>query len=66
MKEVKETFDLPFQVENLIMNMLDKNEKPHIRSNYRMRLESIRDTIDLSLKKFDGDMFSFQPKRKSR
>ena len=48
---------LPFQVENLINQMLDKKENVYIRGNYRMRLEAIRDVINKSLKRYDEEMF---------
>jgi len=50
-----ETHNIPFQVQNLIEQMMDKKEKSHIRDNYRMRLESIRDSIDASLRKYKND-----------
>jgi hypothetical protein len=47
--------NVPFQVQSLIDNMMDNKEKSHIRDNYRMRLESIRDSIDTSLRKYKND-----------
>lgn len=53
---MKEEFpNIPFQVENLIRNMMDKNERPHIRDNYRNRLEAIKSAIDQSIRKYDND-----------
>jgi hypothetical protein len=37
--------------------MMNKKDPAHIRYNYRMRLEGIRDAIDKSLKKYDEEMF---------
>jgi len=55
-KKMKEEFpNIPFQVENLIKNMMDKNERPHIRDNYRSRLEYIKTAIDQSIRKYDND-----------
>ena len=48
---------LPFQVETVIESMMNKKDPAHIRYNYRMRLEGIRDAIDKSLKKYDEEMF---------
>ena len=60
-----ESHNIPFQVETLIQNMLDKNERQHVRENYRARLESIRDAIDSSLRKYkNDDMMQAQTKRK--
>lgn len=60
-----ESHNIPFQVQNLIDNMLSKTERDHIRDNYRVRLESIRDAIDLSLRKYkNDDMMQSHIKRK--
>lgn len=55
---------LPFQVTDLIQNMLNKQEGHHIRNNYRMRLDSIREACNISIKKFDSEMSS--PFRRSK
>jgi hypothetical protein len=44
-------------VEAVIDSMMNKKDPAHIRYNYRMRLEGIRDAIDKSLKKYDEEMF---------
>ena len=48
--------NIPFQVENLIRNMMDKNERPHIRDNYRARLKAIRDGVDAAIRKYDNEV----------
>lgn len=48
--------NLPFQVEHLIQNMMNKQERSHIRENYRMRLKSIRDVIDAQMRKYDNEV----------
>lgn len=50
-----ESHNIPFQVQNLIDNMLSRTERDHVRDNYRVRLESIRDAIDSSLRKYKND-----------
>lgn len=45
---------------------MNKSEREHVRENYRMRLESIRDAIDASLKKYRNDSFMNVPVRKKR
>lgn len=50
-----ESHNVPYQVQSLIDAMLNKQELPHVKDNYRMRLESIRDTIDRSLTKFKNE-----------
>jgi hypothetical protein len=48
--------DIPFQVMHLIDQMLNKQDNVHVRANYRQRLDSIRKTIDQSIKKYDNEM----------
>jgi hypothetical protein len=60
-----ESHNIPFQVQNLIDSMMNKQEKSHIRDNYCMRLEAIRDAIDFNLRKYkNDDMIHNQVKRK--
>lgn len=59
-----ESHNIPFQVQNLIDSMMNKNERQHIRDNYRMRLESIRDSIDASLRKYKNEDVIFNVKKK--
>jgi hypothetical protein len=59
-----EAHNIPFQVQNLIDSMMDKKERSHIRDNYRVRLESIRDSIDASLRKYKNDDMMQNVKRK--
>ena len=63
-----ESYNLPFQVQNLIDSMFNKKDPAHIRHNYRMRLEEIRDVVNKSLKKHDEEMFmsSNQGRNKKR
>lgn len=55
--------NVPFQVTNLIQAMSNKNEIPHIRSNYRLRLELIRQAIDKAIIDYDIEMGTIQPPR---
>lgn len=60
-----ESHNIPFQVQNLIDSMMNKEERSHVRDNYRFRLESIRDAIDNSLKKYKNEEYmSMTGKRK--
>lgn len=43
---------------------MNKQDKSHIRDNYRVRLESIREAIDISLRKYKNDDMISQVKRK--
>lgn len=53
----KENNMVPFQVQNVIDNMLNKKENVHLRGNYRFRLESIRAAIDSAIKQYDNEAF---------
>lgn len=49
--------EVPFQIEHLINNLLNKNENVHIRGNYRQRLEIIKEAIDKAVKKYDNEAY---------
>lgn len=55
-KEENNLFDVPFQVKNLIESLSNKNEKVHVRGNYRMRLESIRRAAEKAIIDYDIEM----------
>lgn len=57
MRKKKMNNEVPFQIEHLINSLLNKNENVHIRGNYRNRLETIKDTIDKALKKYDNEAY---------
>lgn len=56
--------EVPFQIENLINSLLNKNENIYIRQNYRVRLETIKEAIDKSLKKYDNELYIFNTRKK--
>ena len=56
--------EVPFQIEHLINSLLNKNESVYIRQNYRQRLETIRETIEKSVKKFDNELYVANTKKK--
>jgi hypothetical protein len=49
--------EVPFQIEHLINNLLNKNENVHLRQNYRQRLVTIKDSIDNAIKKYDNEAY---------
>jgi hypothetical protein len=53
---MKEEFDVPFQVQMVIDSLKNKNERPTIRGNYRMRLDGIRKAIDNAINEYDTEM----------
>lgn len=53
---MKQPIDIPFQIEAIIRQMLDKNENVYIRGNFRTRLEGIREAINQSIKKYDNEL----------
>ena len=60
MKEENQ-FEVPFQVQQLLMALQDKKERVHIRGNYRMRLEGIKKVIDKAINEYDSEMGSGVP-----
>jgi metal-responsive CopG/Arc/MetJ family transcriptional regulator len=56
--------EVPFQIEHLINSLLNQKENVHIRQNYRNRLETIKDAIDKSLKKYDNELYMTNTKKK--
>lgn len=62
-KMTEQPNNIPFQVESLIQNMLNKGERVHIRGNYRERLQSIRDAIDKALRIYDNETYMSRPKK---
>jgi hypothetical protein len=48
--------EIPFQIESIIKQMLDKNENVYVRGNFRSRLDVIRDVINQSIKKYDNEL----------
>ena len=62
MKEENQ-FEVPFQVQTLITSLRDKNERVHIRGNYRHRLDDIRKAIDKAIFDYDVEMGNTTPLR---
>jgi metal-responsive CopG/Arc/MetJ family transcriptional regulator len=49
--------EVPFQIEQLINSLLNKSDNVYIRQNYRARLETIKEAIDKSIKKYDNELY---------
>ena len=56
--------EVPFQIEHLINSLLNQKENVHIRQNYRNRLETIKEAIDKSLKKYDNELYTSNNRKK--
>lgn len=65
MKEENQ-FEVPFQVQTLIVSLKDKKERVHVRSNYRMRLDAIKNAIDKAISDYDIEMGTVQSPRYKR
>lgn len=61
---MKENLSLPFQVETLIRNLLDKKENVYIRNNFRLTLDNTRIAIDKAIKQFDNEYSMEQAKKR--
>lgn len=62
--ELKKIGNLPYQVQQLIQDMLHGKENVYLRGNYRLRLDEIRGVIDTAIKKYDAEVASVEAKRK--
>ena len=58
-----EYIDVPFQVQALIESLRNRNERVHVRGNYRQRLDQIKNAIDKAIKDYDIEMGTAQPSR---
>lgn len=56
--------EVPFQIEHLINSLLNQKENVHLRQNYRMRLETIKEAIDKSIKKYDNELYMSNTRKK--
>jgi ADP-dependent phosphofructokinase/glucokinase len=56
MKMKEELINVPIQVMHLIDCLKDKNERVHIRGNYRNRLDDIRKAVDKAILEYDQEM----------
>ena len=63
---MKENLSLPFQVENLINNLLDKKQSVYIRNNYRQTLANIKDEVDRAIRKFDNEYVAINNEEKKK
>ena len=65
MKEENQ-FEVPFQVQQLLSALKDKKERVHIRGNYRMRLDAIKNIIDKAIRDYDTEMGTVTPMRRRK
>lgn len=63
-KQEENLYEVPFQVQTLIESLKNKQERVHIRGNYRMRLEGIKNAIDKAIIDYDAEMGLALPKLK--
>ena len=56
--------DIPFQIENIINNLVNQKENIHLRQNYRQRLVNIQEAIDKALKKYDNELYMSNTRKK--
>ena len=63
---MKENLSLPFQVENLINNLLDKKQSVYIRNNYRQTLSNIKEEVEKALRKFDNEYVAANNEEKKK
>ena len=56
--------DIPFQIENIINNLVNQKENVHLRQNYRQRLVNIQEAIDKAIRLYDNELYMANSKRK--
>jgi len=66
MKEDEIENQVPFQILSLIRNLKDRTERTNTRSNYRSRLDLIRNVIDTAIMEYDLEMGTSAPKKRIR
>lgn len=47
---------IPYQIQQLLESLLNKRDSHILRSNYRMRLDTIRREIDSAIRKYDDEV----------
>lgn len=53
---MKGNVELPFQVQHLIDQMLNKKDDVYVRGNFRSRLDQIRMVLNEAIKKYDNEL----------
>lgn len=56
--------EIPFQVEHLIKNLLDKRDNIYVRGNFRSRLLTVKEAIEGALKEYEKELFEHSTPRK--
>lgn len=52
----KTPLPIPHQVERLIADLLNKKDSVHLRGNYRLRLDTLRNIINQAIKEYDTEV----------
>lgn len=52
----KSPVPIPHQVERLIADLLNKRDSVHLRGNYRLRLDALRNVISQAIKEYDTEV----------
>jgi len=53
---MKPNVELPFQVQSLIDQMLNKRDNIYVRGNFRSRLDQMRMVVNEAIKKYDTEL----------
>lgn len=53
---MKPNVELPFQVQSLIDQMLNKKDNIYVRGNFRSRLDQMRMAVNEAIKKYDTEL----------
>ena len=53
---MKDNVELPFQVQHLIDQLLNKKDDVYVRGNFRSRIDQIRMVLNEAIKKYDNEL----------
>lgn len=57
---------IPHQVERLIADLLNKKDSVHLRGNYRLRLDALRNIINQAIKEYDTEVLLTDASKQKR
>ena len=53
---MSDNINVPYQIQQIIQGLLNSRDSVHLRGNYRMRLDVIREEINKAILKYDQEV----------
>lgn len=53
---MSDNVNIPYQLQQIIQSLLNRGDSVHLRSNYRLRLVTIKEEIESALRKYDQEV----------